>query len=137
MLFVKGSALPKSIQPNCYPPSDCEEPLALGPLVENVSVHLPFRVLPMAKSDSCSLLRRAIDATDFSDRAFARRVLNVDERTLRRWLACERRVPGPVIAVSQTIVDHPVIARAMARAVVRLTNKCSRRVKMATVPASI
>jgi hypothetical protein len=73
----------------------------------------------MPRSHS-SLLRRAIDASEFSDRAFARRVLNVDERTLRRWLASQRRVPGTVMAVSKAIVDHPVIARAMVRAVVRL-----------------
>lgn len=81
----------------------------------------------MPKTYSRSLLRRAIDVTEFSDRAFARRVLNVDERTVRRWLASERRVPGAVMAISQAIVDHPVIARAMARAVVRIRHTTVRK----------
>lgn len=80
----------------------------------------------MPKVDSRSLLRRAIDATDFSDRAFARCVLDVDERTIRRWLAGERRVPGTVRIVSQAILNHPVIARAMARAVETLRHRSIR-----------
>lgn len=86
-----------------------------------------LRLSAMPKSYSRSVLRRAIDVTDFSDRAFARRVLNVDERTVRRWLASERRVPGAVIAISQAIIDHPVIARAMARAVLRIRDTTVRK----------
>ena len=81
----------------------------------------------MLKSKGCSVLRRAINATEFSDRAFARQVLNVNERTVRRWLASERAIPGTVIAVCQAIVDHPVIARALARSVGRLKARSSQR----------
>src|SRR5690348_1862868 len=116
---------------------DRESDWPSGPLVKSgrslrrgpqATDHSPsVRLLSMPKSYSRSLLRRAIDVTDLSDRAFARRVLNVDERTVRRWLAAERRVPGAVIAISQAIVDHPVIARALARAVVRVRNMALRK----------
>jgi hypothetical protein len=65
-------------------------------------------------------LRRAIESTGMSDRAFAANVLDVDERTVRYWLAEDRGVPGPVRVVCQAILDHPVVARALERACAKL-----------------
>jgi hypothetical protein len=47
-------------------------------------------------------------------------VLLVDERTVRYWLAEDRRVPGPVRVICQAILDHPVLARALERAASKL-----------------
>lgn len=65
-------------------------------------------------------LKRAIASTGLSDRAFAAQLLDVDERTVRYWLAEDRSVPGPVRVISQAILDHPVIARALERACAKL-----------------
>jgi hypothetical protein len=43
------------------------------------------------------LLRKAIERSGLSARAFARDVLLRDERTVRRWLAGDSPIPEPVI----------------------------------------
>lgn len=68
-------------------------------------------------------LKRAIESTGLTDRAFAAQLLDVDERTVRYWLAEARAVPGPVRVISQAILDHPVIARALERACGKLTEQ--------------
>lgn len=42
------------------------------------------------------LLRSCIKASGLSARRFAREVLIRDERTIRRWLAGDTAIPGPV-----------------------------------------
>ena len=42
------------------------------------------------------LLAQAIEASEMSARRFAVRVLIRDERTIRRWLAGESKLPVPV-----------------------------------------
>jgi hypothetical protein len=44
------------------------------------------------------LLRRAIERSGLSARAFAREVLLRDERTVRRWLAGDSPIPEAVLA---------------------------------------
>lgn len=54
------------------------------------------------------ILREAITATGLSDRAFAR-VLAVDERTVRRWIAVDREIPGPAVQLCRAIIAEPSI----------------------------
>jgi DNA-binding transcriptional regulator YiaG len=67
------------------------------------------------------LLREAIEATGLSHRTFAATLLLVDERTVRYWLAEAREIPGPVRVICRAIIDHPVVARALARAAEKLS----------------
>ena len=39
-----------------------------------------------------------------SDRRFAEQVLRVNERTLRRYLAADRAIPGPVVGLCEAII---------------------------------
>lgn len=57
-------------------------------------------------ANSPDLLQAAIDASGHSARAFAS-VLAVDERTVRRWLAEDRGIPGPVVQLCRLIVHDP------------------------------
>lgn len=61
------------------------------------------------------LLRDAIAASGLSARGFAA-LLDVDERTVRRWLAGERSVPGTVGVVCRAVIADPRIAHALATA---------------------
>lgn len=49
-------------------------------------------------------LRAAIERSGYSARAFAVQVLDVDERTVRYWLAGEREMPGPVRQIVRAIL---------------------------------
>jgi DNA-binding transcriptional regulator YiaG len=59
-------------------------------------------------SDPLALLRQAIDSTTGSARAFAG-AIGVDERTIRRWLAEERPIPGPVVTLCRILCDRPAL----------------------------
>jgi DNA-binding transcriptional regulator YiaG len=61
----------------------------------------------------CDALRDAIAASGLSARSFAA-LLEVDERTVRRWLAGEREVPGPVAVIARAIVRDPRVVAALA-----------------------
>jgi DNA-binding transcriptional regulator YiaG len=55
----------------------------------------------------------AIAASGLSARSFAA-LLQVDERTVRRWKAEEREIPGPVIVICAAIIRDPRIVAALA-----------------------
>lgn len=62
------------------------------------------------------LLAKAVEASGFSARRFAVEVLAVDERTVRRWLAGERGMPGTVRVVCRAIVAEPAVAAILSAA---------------------
>ena len=68
-------------------------------------------------SDPRSLLRKTIDATGLTDRAFAITWLFVNPRTLRYWVAGQNRIPGSVLIICHAMIDDPAARRAIARAV--------------------
>jgi len=67
-------------------------------------------------SDFRRLLRKAIDTTGLTDRAFANTRLLVQERTLRNYLSGHSKIPGPVRIICKVIIDHRVASRELARA---------------------
>lgn len=66
------------------------------------------------------LLNAAIAASGLSARGFAVGVLAVDERTVRRWIAGDRGVPGTVLVVCQAIVDDPRLAHVFVEAAAKV-----------------
>lgn len=62
---------------------------------------------------SREIVASAIAASGLSARSFAA-FLEVDERTVRRWLAGERDVPGPVRVICRAIVADPSVVAAIA-----------------------
>lgn len=60
-----------------------------------------------------TLLRNAIAASGLSARSFAA-LLGVDERTVRRWLAGDREIPGPVLVICPAILRDPAVVAALA-----------------------
>lgn len=62
------------------------------------------------------LLASAIAASGLSARRFAVDVLDVDERTVRYWLADERGMPGPVRVICRAIVADPAVAAILSAA---------------------
>jgi len=67
----------------------------------------------LVNSHGDGLLREAITATTGSARAFAA-LIGSDERTVRRWLAGERGIPGPVLALCRLLVARPTLAKLLA-----------------------
>lgn len=59
------------------------------------------------------MLARAIAASGLSARSFAA-LLEVDERTVRRWLAGDRAIPGPVLMIARAIIRDPRIVALLA-----------------------
>jgi DNA-binding transcriptional regulator YiaG len=59
------------------------------------------------------LLRDAIAASGLSQRSFAA-LLEVDERTVRYWLAGERGLPGPASVICRAIIRDPRIVAMLA-----------------------
>lgn len=70
----------------------------------------------MAKRTDVELLTAAIAASGLSDRRFAFEVLDVDERSVRRWLAEDRSLPGTVRVVCKAIVADPSVAEILRTA---------------------
>ena len=77
----------------------------------------PRRVpVALEPAEPADLLKRAIaltpdpDGVDpcISDRQFAIQVLGNNERTLRRYLARRRKIPGAVLAIARAIVEAKV-----------------------------
>jgi DNA-binding transcriptional regulator YiaG len=60
------------------------------------------------------LLAAAIEASGLSARRFAVEVLDVDERTVRRWLAGERELQGTVRLVCRLVLLRPDMATTLA-----------------------
>jgi DNA-binding transcriptional regulator YiaG len=60
------------------------------------------------------LLRAAIMATTQSARAFAS-LIGSDERTVRRWLAGDRELPGPVVTLCRLLIERPSLLRLLRR----------------------
>jgi DNA-binding transcriptional regulator YiaG len=58
------------------------------------------------------LLRQAITATTESARAFAA-MIGSDERTVRRWLAGDRSIPGPVLALCRLLIARPKLMKLL------------------------
>ena len=71
------------------------------------------------------LLTRAIEASGHSARNFAIAVLDVDERTVRRWLAGDRALPGPVKVICAAILAEPSVAGILAGAWADLSSRPS------------
>lgn len=59
------------------------------------------------------VLREAIPASGLSARQFAQ-LLDVDERTVRRWLAGDREIPGPVRVICEAILRDPATVASLA-----------------------
>ena len=59
------------------------------------------------------LLRSAIEASGLSARRFAVDVLAVDERTVRRWLAGDRDMPGPAVQLCRLVVANSDVVEAL------------------------
>lgn len=59
-----------------------------------------------------AILRDAIAATTESARAFAG-LIGSDERTVRRWLAGDRSIPGPVLALCRLLIAKPRLMRLL------------------------
>jgi DNA-binding transcriptional regulator YiaG len=57
-------------------------------------------------------LRDAIAATTESARAFAG-LIGSDERTVRRWLAGDREIPGPVLTLCRLLIARPRLIRLL------------------------
>jgi hypothetical protein len=64
------------------------------------------------RSDS-DLYRAAAEATGESHRGLARRVLRVDERTGRRWLAGESPMHPSARQLCRLLIAHPRLAREL------------------------
>jgi DNA-binding transcriptional regulator YiaG len=58
------------------------------------------------------LIHAAMESTGLSARALAG-VLAVDERTVRRWLAGERPMPGPAIQLCRALAHDPSLVLAL------------------------
>lgn len=67
----------------------------------------------MAMRDT-ELLAAAIEASGLSARRFAVEVLDVDERTVRRWLAGDRALQGTVRLVCRLVLLRPDIAATLS-----------------------
>jgi DNA-binding transcriptional regulator YiaG len=55
------------------------------------------------------LIHAAMESTGLSARALAR-ALEVDERTVRRWIAGDREMPGPARQLCRVLVADPSVA---------------------------
>lgn len=69
---------------------------------------------PAAMSGS-QLAESAAAAAKMSARAFARKVLDVDERTFRRYLSGEIELLGSPRVICLAVIDRPSIARHLAK----------------------
>lgn len=72
---------------------------------------------PAPPIDGAELLNAAIDASGMSSRKFARDVLDVDERTVRRWKAGEylEGFRGTPRILCAAIVKRPFLAKLFAK----------------------
>ena len=75
-------------------------------------------------SDS-DLLRAAIDAAGLSARRFSVEVLDVDERTVRRWIAGDRELHATVRVLCAAIVDDPPLAARLAATLSELRSRAA------------
>ena len=57
-------------------------------------------------------LRAALAALELTQGGFAR-LVRVDARTVRRWVAGDREIPGPVIAIVEWLTERPAIRREL------------------------
>ena len=69
---------------------------------------------PAAQTGS-ALVETAIAAAKMSARSFARKVLDVDERTVRRYLSGDIEPLGPTRAICLAVIERPSIARHLAK----------------------
>lgn len=67
-----------------------------------------------SQAEARELLRQALEQTNLSARSFAH-VLVVDERTIRRWLAADRPMPGPVIQLCRLLSANPDLVTRLVR----------------------
>lgn len=68
----------------------------------------------IAMGSNPALLRSAIEASGLSARRFAVKVLAVDERTVRRWLAGDRDMPGPAVQLCRLVLAAPDVVSSLA-----------------------
>lgn len=66
------------------------------------------------QEEARDLLRQALQRTGLSARAFSH-VLSVDERTVRRWIAADRPMPGPVIQLCRLLIANPELVARLVR----------------------
>ena len=67
------------------------------------------RVISRATVEA-DFLQEAITAVGATARAFAG-MIGSHERTVRRWLAGEREIPGPVLALCRLLIERPSLIR--------------------------
>lgn len=65
----------------------------------------------LAKMTTRQILETAIEVSGFSNRAFTRHVLNVHERTGRRWNSGESPFEGTPLALCLAIIERPALAQ--------------------------
>lgn len=58
------------------------------------------------------LIHAAMESTGLSARALSR-VLDCDERTIRRWLAGDRAMPGPARQLCRALATDPSLVLAL------------------------
>lgn len=71
------------------------------------------------------LLRAAIETAGLSARRFAVDVLDVDERTVRRWIAGDRELQATVRVLCAAIVDDPPLAARLAATLSELRSRAA------------
>ena len=64
-----------------------------------------------------TLLRAAIEATGLPDCRFAAEVMNVNDRSVRRWLKGDRAFDGPAAVICKVIESDPSTVPAFRAAV--------------------
>ena len=77
---------------------------------------VPKRRAKRKVSADVALLERAIDLSGLSARGFALKLLGVDERTVRYWLAEDRGIPGPVRVICKAIIAEPSVTTLLKAA---------------------
>jgi DNA-binding transcriptional regulator YiaG len=70
--------------------------------------------IEISQDEARNLLRYALQRTALSARAFSN-VLAVDERTVRRWLAADRPMPGPVIQLCRLLTASPELVTRLTK----------------------
>lgn len=59
-----------------------------------------------------ALVAQTMKATGLSARALAR-ILEIDERTMRRWQSGHREMPGPARQLCRLLVNDPALVKTL------------------------
>lgn len=77
----------------------------------------------MTNNQRRDLLASAIENSGLSARVFAELVLDVDERTVRRWQAGDRDIPFCVCLVCADLLEDPARTRKRVDHYIELANQ--------------